>query len=338
MDAAAPRMRPMSITDLVDAVFRVYRRHFLTFLGIVALLFVPMLLLQLTMTLAFGQAFFTDFLGLMAELPTFDPTTDSFSELSLGNVLAFYVISVGLSLLQGLIVMPLINGALTNAVAHDYHGQQTSMFGAYKLGGWRILWLLLGVMLVSFLSILLYMVPLGLFVGVLAFTGAAISASGEGGGALLGVLLMILFFFGLIVVLLAAALISLCFAFVIPVIIIERRDPISAIGRSWKLVTSIFWRVLGVAVILFLLSLVFQAMAIVLGIFIGSIFDPFTQYAMSQALGQIVDYGISMLLIPLFMITYTLLYFDARIRKEGYDLQMQMQQSGSSSDYAEHYA
>jgi hypothetical protein len=193
-------------------------------------------------------------------------------------------------------------------------------------------------MLVSFLSILLYMVPLGLFVGVLAFTGAAISASGEGGGALLGVLLMILFFFGLIVVLLAAALISLCFAFVIPVIIIERRDPISAIGRSWKLVTSIFWRVLGVAVILFLLSLVFQAMAIVLGIFIGSIFDPFTQYAMSQALGQIVDYGISMLLIPLFMITYTLLYFDARIRKEGYDLQMQMQQSGSSSDYAEHYA
>jgi hypothetical protein len=45
-----------------------------------------------------------------------------------------------------------------------------------------------------------------------------------------------------------------------------------------------------------------------------------------------------MLLIPLFMITYTLLYFDTRIRKEGYDLQMQMQRAAPSPDPSSTYA
>jgi hypothetical protein len=38
------------------------------------------------------------------------------------------------------------------------------------------------------------------------------------------------------------------------------------------------------------------------------------------------------------MITYTLLYFDTRIRKEGYDLHMQMQQSIPSPDPSNTYA
>jgi hypothetical protein len=326
MDATTPRLRPMSITDLIDAVFRIYRRHFLTFIGIVALLFVPMLLLQMTATWVFGQAILTDILDLMTELPSFNPETDSFGDLPLDNLFAFYGISLALGLLQGLIMLPLINSAITNAVDHDYHGQHPSMLGAYKLGGWRIFSVLAGNLLVAILSLLLYIVPLGLFLGMTVLIGAAIGASGEDPGALFGVLLLFLFFVGFIVVLLIAALISLCFAFVIPAIVVERRDPFSAIGRSWSLVTSVFWRVLGAAVLLFLLSLIFQAMALVMGGFIGAIFNQIDQYAISQTLSLLVGYSLDLLLLPLFMITYTLLYFDTRIRKEGYDLHMQMQQ------------
>jgi len=338
MDVNVPRLRPMSVTDLVDAVFRLYRQYFLTFLGIVALLFVPMLLLQLAVTWIFGQAIATDILDLAFELPRFNPNTDSFSELPLGNVFAFYGVSILLALVQGIIVLPLINGSLAHAINQDYHGQQPAMLEAYKLGGWRIFSLIAGSLLVGILSFLLYTVPLGLFVGVAAFLGAAVGVAGDETGALLGVLLLILFFFGLIVVLLLAALISLCFAFVIPVIVVERRDPIAAIGRSWRLVTSVFWRVLGVAAILFLLSLIFQLMAGVMSGFVAAMFSQIDQFTISQTLNLLITYAIEMLLIPLFMITYTLLYFDTRIRKEGYDLHMQMQQSTPPPDASSTYA
>jgi hypothetical protein len=338
MEADAPRLRPMSITDLIDAVFRAYRQHFLTFLGIVALLFVPMLLLQLAATWIFGQAIVGDILGLINELPAFDPETDSFSELPLGNLFAFYAISIALALLQGLVVSPLINGALANAVDRDYHGKHTSMLDAYKLGGWRIFSLLVGNLLVGILTLLLYLIPLGLFIGITALLGGAIGAAGEEAGPLLGVLLVIMFFFGLIIVLLLAVLISLCFAFTIPAIIVEQRDPVTAIGRSWSLVTSVFWRVVGVAAMLFLLWILFQLMAGLIGGFIGVIFNQIDQYAISQSLSLIVAYSFDMLLIPLFMITYTLLYFDTRIRKEGYDLHMQMQQPIPSPGQADTYA
>src|SRR5215208_3149079 len=51
-----PRLRPMSISDMLDAAFRLYRRHFLTFIGIVALLQVPMAILQFAAQLPFLQA------------------------------------------------------------------------------------------------------------------------------------------------------------------------------------------------------------------------------------------------------------------------------------------
>jgi hypothetical protein len=338
MDAAAPRLRPMSITDLIDAVFRLYRQHFLTFLGIVALLFVPMLLLQLAVTWIFGPAIVTDILDLALELPAFNPETDSFSELPLGNLFAFYGVSILLALLQGLIVIPLINGSLTHAIDQNYHGQRPAMLDAYKLGGWRTLSLLLGNLLVGVLSFLLYLIPLAIFFGITAFLAAAIGATGDEAGPLLGVLLLVVFFFGLIVVLLLAAVISLCFVFVIPAIIVERRDPVSAIGRSWGLVTSVFWRVLGVAALLVLLSFIFQAMAAVMGGFVGVFFDAVDQYTISQSINILISYAINMLLIPLFMITYTLLYFDTRIRKEGYDLHMQMQQPTPPPEQAGTYA
>jgi hypothetical protein len=338
MDVNVPRPRPMGITDLVDAGFWVYRQHFLTALGIVALLFVPMLLLQLAVTWIFGQAIATDILDLAFELPRFNPDTDSFSELPIGNMVAFYGVSILLALVQGIIVLPLINGSLAHAINQNYHGQQPAMLEAYKLGGWRIFSLIAGSLLVGILSFLLYMVPLGLFVGVAAFMGAAVGAAGDEAGAVLGLLLLVVFFFGLIVVLLLAALISLCFAFVIPVIVVERRDPIAAIGRSWRLVTSVFWRVLGVAVMLFLLSLIFQLMAATLSGFVAAMFNQIDQFTISQTLNLLITYIIDMLLIPLFMITYTLLYFDTRIRKEGYDLQMQMQRAAPSPAPSSTYA
>ena len=42
----APQLRPMSLGDLFDTAFRLYREHFVTFVGIVALLQVPLAIVQ----------------------------------------------------------------------------------------------------------------------------------------------------------------------------------------------------------------------------------------------------------------------------------------------------
>ena len=41
-----PQLRPMSLGDLFDTAFRLYREHFVTFVGIVALLQVPLAIVQ----------------------------------------------------------------------------------------------------------------------------------------------------------------------------------------------------------------------------------------------------------------------------------------------------
>jgi hypothetical protein len=79
-------------------------------------------------------------------------------------------------------------------------------------------------------------------------------------------------------------------------------------------------------------------MAATLSGFVAAMFSQIDQFTISQTLNLLITYAIEMLLIPLFMITYTLLYFDTRIRKEGYDLHMQMQQSAPSPAPSSTYA
>ena len=40
------RLRPMGVGDLLDIAFRLYRRHFLRLVGIVAVIYVPLTLVQ----------------------------------------------------------------------------------------------------------------------------------------------------------------------------------------------------------------------------------------------------------------------------------------------------
>lgn len=123
----APRLRPMNLGDILDGTFRIYRANFLTFIGIVALLQVPMIILQLLLTLSLGQNFTSDLNDLIRVLPRFDPSEDSFNQLPIFSIALFFIVSFGLSIVQGLIVQQLIQGALTNAVAQRYLGDRKSV-------------------------------------------------------------------------------------------------------------------------------------------------------------------------------------------------------------------
>lgn len=49
------RLRPQSVIELVDAAFRLYREHFLTFIGVAASFQVPMVILRFLLEYVFGR-------------------------------------------------------------------------------------------------------------------------------------------------------------------------------------------------------------------------------------------------------------------------------------------
>ena len=94
-------------------------------------------------------------------------------------------------------------------------------------------------------------------------------------------------------------------------IIIEGRNPISALGRSRELVYGSWWRVFGIGVVIVLiiigLSVIITLIALVLS-------------SLSPILGSIATIIMSTMLFPITYVAGTLVYIDMRVRKEGYNL------------------
>jgi hypothetical protein len=113
------------------------------------------------------------------------------------------------------------------------------------------------------------------------------------------------------------------FAVAIPVVILERRRVFAAMGRSVELTRSHFWHVLGVVLTVSLLSALLN-IALASGLnFWSSRGGSETATIVAQGLVNIVA---ALLTTPLVATTVVALYFDLRIRDEGFDVQMALTQ------------
>ncbi|MFN8478672.1 MAG: hypothetical protein U0074_12740, partial [Kouleothrix sp.] len=59
---ALPRLRPMTLGDMFDAAFRLYRRYFFTFIGVAALLQMPIAIAQMALQFTIGGNFLTEWM------------------------------------------------------------------------------------------------------------------------------------------------------------------------------------------------------------------------------------------------------------------------------------
>lgn len=327
MQAASPRLRPMGIGDILDTVFRLYRQNFITFIGIVALLQVPVMLLQIILTMVFGQHVATDMMSLMNAAPAFDPRFDSFADLPIANLVAFFGLTILLALIQGIFVQQIVNGALAYAVSQRYLQRPISILGAYNFGIDRMFNLILAGVLIFFISSFVAAVPIGLLV-VLAVAAGAMGEGGEASGAAAALFLIFLFLAAFLLMFLIIMALVVIFMFVTQAIVLEGQNALAALGRSWQLVRGSFWRVLGIYLLLTLLVVVLTAIpSSILNNAIVLIFnDPIADFAIQQALSQLVTYLSQILILPISLLAFTLLYYDVRVRKEGYDMELMAQQ------------
>jgi hypothetical protein len=112
----------------------------------------------------------------------------------------------------------------------------------------------------------------------------------------------------------------------VPALLVEGLGPSRAVGRSWSLVEGRWWRTLGIVLVVLLLTWVASA---ILGATGGAVIGLVPGLTDDQRGALIVVTGslAGALVLPVNYIAITLIYYDLRVRREGFDLDQLAQQA-----------
>src|SRR2546426_537066 len=290
--APTPGLRPLGVGDVVDRVFRLYRDRPLGLFLLGAIPFVVFLVGYFALTVWLVAI-------VLPVAGTFQRTADPLAILNNRNFIEFigaaFVYIIALSIF-GLAIGSIIAGGVVDAAAAAHLGQSRAM-GASLGVGLRAAPRIFLTGLLAFLAVFVVQI-------FFSIVGAMID------NALVSFLVFLVYVF-------AVSYIEASWFIAPAVATIERHGPISSLRRSWQLATGFRWRIVGLGVLLFVLFIVlFVFMFVLLGLIASS----------SQAAGGIAFFIIFFAMVPawlpLFFGTMTVLYYDLRVRKEGFDLQL----------------
>jgi hypothetical protein len=290
-------LRPLSIGELLDRSFTLYREHFTTFVGIMAAPSVVALLMALTVSVA-------QFLPLLQAVR---PTPEQV-------LLASVVMVSGVVVLGSAywLVYLVALGATTTAVSELYLGRTPTIARGYRsvrghLGRLFLLTLLISLRLIGVMVVCLG-VP-GVMAGLLARNVPIV----------VGVFIMIGALAGMCVVL----FFGLRYAVSIPALMLEPLGANAAIGRSVFLTQGLRWRVflllLCAMVVSYASMMILQLPFMVAAALVGP--QSMTGFWLN-IVGTFTGTIGNAVTAPVMIIGFAVLYFDARIRKEGLDLQI----------------
>jgi len=291
----------MSVGEWLDATFTLYRRNFTLIASISAVVQIPYalltwLLFELTGVATFVRSPFASLGG--------QSITQAQAQQLLNSYLGILVVTLGLLLLSLLIVVPLGEAATTRAVSDRYLDRPSSLLSAY-----RAAWSRLGA-LIAMILILIVVYAGSLAVAIL-FT-ALLGAAGAGG---LGALLAVIAFLGLIPVLI---MIYVRTVVAVPAIVLERVSGWGGLKRSWQLIGGRFWPTFGRMLLLVLITSIISGVVSTIFQVPGNLIAPNNSFVFQQVAGAIAAVFVG----PITYIGVTLLYYDIRIRKEGFDIEM----------------
>ena len=111
----------------------------------------------------------------------------------------------------------------------------------------------------------------------------------------------------------------------LPALFAEQLGPVNALGRSWALVRDNWWRSVGVFVVLIILQWI-AGLAIGTALGVLAVVIPGGEVLRSSVTNALSTLG-GAFVQPIVAIGITLLYFDLRVRKEGFDLEQLARQA-----------
>jgi Membrane domain of glycerophosphoryl diester phosphodiesterase len=318
-------LRPMTVGDILDQSFSLYRRNFITLVGIVAVVHVPLLVLQIAGGLLFG-AQLTNRTGASA-------FTQTQSIATLAGIVIF-----GLSVLVAGLASIFETSALSVVVSERLLGNSVNLRQAYgrALSHWRALLVMIFIVggAVIFLTLVIF-IPMAVLLLVAGFFLGA-TGSGSSAGILIPALVTCMICVALPIVFIGSYGVSVRLLFATQAIVLENTGGIDGLRRSWRLVRGSFWRVLGITLVLsVLVAIIGQGPAYVIAIVASLLPFPVLGLVVNATAQSLIN----VVVLPLQFAAFTLLYYDLRIRQEGFDLQIMAQQlvpslSGLATDGA----
>jgi len=287
-------LRPMSLGEVLDRTFSLYKRNFWLFAGIVSLPYLLLLVFNIAIA-QMGKG--AGVAGKTGGLPS--------ASLIIGAATGVFIVLFFYFLLTGA-----AHAATIFAVSDLYLGRTPNLRNSYRRVGTKV-----------FRILLLFLIFLLVFVFGFAAIGIV--------GALLGspVIIVLGMIIGFIVL-----LVLLCrTAVVIPSAMLEDVGAVRAISRSFELTKGhgfqIFLIFLLVAVLSYVGILIFQAPFIYLE-------ADAVKAHQTLSLGMVVLKNLSaflseVLVGPIGTIAFSLMYYNLRVRKEAFDVQHLMASLGS---------
>ncbi len=269
MSSTPAQLRPLGIGEILDAGIKIYRNKFATMLKAVAVVIVPVQVLNVLITLSLPDTSTT----------AGATTTSSDSEWAgVAALLLIFVINV--------VSSALAEAACLKAVSDTYLGTETDWreslrFGFRRLGS--LLWLTL----------------------------------------IHGVIVL----FGFAACIVPGAWLYVAWSVAVPVLLMEGTRGFRALGRSFNLVRRRWWPTAG---ILLLANLLATAVAagiglVALPLLIAGRDNEFVYDLANGTFGAVA----SVLTIPFVAAVVAVIYFDLRVRKEGFDLQLMARRIGA---------
>lgn len=259
-------LHPMTVSDLLDGAFKLFKANARTLLLLSAALYLPV-------ELVFGFLG-RHYAGTSQGLFTLNSGNSTGVDTSFGAVVTVVVTGFAVRYL----VLQLVTGAVSLVVAESYLGSQLEAGPAVRatLRKWPAL------------------VAAYFLVHAVELVGAVFCL-------VPGLLFMSLFFRA------------------VPAIVVEDLGPIDGMQRAWRLGRARLWPTIGIVLLAWMVSatLAFAVSSVptVGGALIGADNGGWILTSIGQVLNQMIAQ-------PFIAIVATLLYFDARIRVEGFDLEI----------------
>ncbi len=292
-------LRPLTLGELLDRAWNLYRRHLLLFVGILAIPSIAMLFLSVGMQL------------LQPDMPT----PEAAEAADPAQVFGAIAWMAGGGIILGLVYWisyAIALGATTGAVAELYRGGQPTISGSYDgvRGRWgRLAWLMLLLFVRLFGAMFLLIILTGVMAGLLSvFSPVA--------GGVVGIAMFAAAFAVFVWM-------ALRYAVCVPPAVLEDLTASRALARSVRLTSGALGRVL--VLMFFTVIVAYAGFALTQGPFMVAavMAGPETSTAFWLNMAGVVAGSIAGAFTgPLAIIAMAVLYYDLRIRKEGLDLDL----------------
>ena len=264
---ARPLFEPMSVGQILDRAFVLYRNNFARFIAIIAIVQVPLNLLMVLVRNVMPH------LAVSAE--------GGSPELMLPTMIGLWLL-----LLLMIPAQQLSIGALAKCVSESYLGREATVGQVYRFV-WPKLWRLLGA----------------------------------------AILVALIVMAGCLLLIIPGIIFSVWYILTSQTIVIEDRGVTEAMTRSKSLIAGNFWKVLGLSAVIVLIAWIASGMIIAPGVIITMVIEP-KDPLVSALIVQPFSLIGEVLVAPIGAAAMILLYYDLRIRKEGFDLEMLARSAG----------